>query len=110
MVVEAAPAAPFEMAEPDLLLEFLIVALDAPAQLGEIDQTMERDAFREVSRASIWSALPRLQATRSAAILVVGFARRLKSMRTQTRTRAKREDSRSAAPSRHLIVRQAYLR
>ena len=27
-----------EMPEPDLLLEFLIVALDAPAQLGQIDQ------------------------------------------------------------------------
>ena len=42
-MVKAAPTAPFEMAEPDLLLEFLIVALDAPAQLGEIDQTVERD-------------------------------------------------------------------
>ena len=36
--MEAAPAAPLVMAEPDLLLELMIVALDAPAQLGEIDQ------------------------------------------------------------------------
>jgi hypothetical protein len=33
--MKAAPSAPFEMPESDLLLEFLIVALDAPAQLGE---------------------------------------------------------------------------
>ena len=30
-MVEAAPAAPFVVTEPDLLLELLIVALDAPA-------------------------------------------------------------------------------
>jgi hypothetical protein len=30
-MMKAAPAPPFKMPEPDLLLEFLIVALDAPA-------------------------------------------------------------------------------
>src|SRR6202451_3327159 len=44
-MVEAAPSAPFIMAEPDLLLELLIVALDAPAQLGEIDQRLEGDVL-----------------------------------------------------------------
>ena len=34
VVVEATPTSPFEMPEPDLLFEILIVALDAPAQLG----------------------------------------------------------------------------
>ena len=33
-MMEAAPAAAFVVTEPDLLLEFLIVALDAPAQLA----------------------------------------------------------------------------
>src|SRR5262245_25718373 len=47
MVMEASPSAAFEMAEPHLLLEFLIVTLDAPAQLGEVDQTPESDALRE---------------------------------------------------------------
>src|SRR5437879_5911940 len=46
-MMEAAPAAPFEMAEPDLLLEFLIVALDAPAQFGEVNQTMEGNVLRK---------------------------------------------------------------
>jgi hypothetical protein len=32
--MEAAPSAAFEMTEPNLLLKFLIVAFDAPAQLG----------------------------------------------------------------------------
>ena len=32
---------PFEVAEPDLLLELLVIALDAPAQLGEVDQAAE---------------------------------------------------------------------
>ena len=30
-MVEATPSAPFEMPEPDLLLQLLIIALDAPA-------------------------------------------------------------------------------
>ena len=45
VMMEATPAAPFIVAEPDLLLEFLIVALDAPAQFGGIDQIDERDCF-----------------------------------------------------------------
>jgi hypothetical protein len=44
-VVEAAPSSSFEVAEADLLLELLVIALDAPAQLGEVDQTTEGDTF-----------------------------------------------------------------
>ena len=39
VVMESAPPTSLEMPEPDLLLEFLIVAFDAPAQLCDIDQT-----------------------------------------------------------------------
>jgi len=42
-MVEATPSPPFEMPEPDLLLQLLIIALDAPAQLGEIYQVAEGD-------------------------------------------------------------------
>ena len=45
--MEAAPASPFEMPESHLLLELLIVALDAPAQLGQIDQAVAGDLFRQ---------------------------------------------------------------
>ena len=47
MVVEATPSTPLEMPEPDLLLEFLVIALDAPAQLGEVDQRAEGDVLRK---------------------------------------------------------------
>ena len=44
-MVEAAPSAAFEMSEPDLLLEFLIVAFDAPAQIGNINKRCKLNAF-----------------------------------------------------------------
>jgi len=43
MVMEAAPPAPFEVPKPDLLLEFQIVPLDTPAQLGEVDEFAKAD-------------------------------------------------------------------
>jgi len=42
-MVEAAPASPFEVAEPNLLFEFVIVALNAPAQLGGVNELPEAD-------------------------------------------------------------------
>src|SRR5262249_57627998 len=44
-MVEAPPSSPLVMAEPDLLLEFLIVALDAPAQLGDVDEVAQGGAL-----------------------------------------------------------------
>src|SRR5712691_8031583 len=38
MMMKAAPAPALEMIEPELVLELLIVALDAPTQLGEADE------------------------------------------------------------------------
>jgi len=55
-MMEAAPAASFKMAEPDLLLEILVITLDAPAQFGEIDQARKADVLG-ASRASTWSLL-----------------------------------------------------
>ena len=43
MVVEAAPPAPFIIAKPEFLLQLLIIALDPPSQLCQIDQTIEGD-------------------------------------------------------------------
>src|SRR6266478_4694534 len=43
MVVEAAPPAPFIITEAEFLLQLLIIALDPPSQLCEINQTVERD-------------------------------------------------------------------
>ena len=46
-MVKAAPSAAFVVAEPNLLLEFEIIAFDPPAQLGQIDQALERDVGRQ---------------------------------------------------------------
>ncbi len=47
MMMEAAPTASLIVAEPEFLFEFLIVALDAPAQLGGADELCERSGGRE---------------------------------------------------------------
>src|SRR3954469_13443808 len=49
-MMEAAPAAALVVAEADLLLEFLVVALDQPASLGRMDQVLERGARRQVGQ------------------------------------------------------------
>src|SRR6202051_4068217 len=41
VMVETSPAAPFIVAEPDLLLEVLVVPLDAPAHFGDVDELPE---------------------------------------------------------------------
>ena len=48
--MEAAPSAAFEVSKPDLLLEFLIIALDAPAQHGVIDQVFKADVFGKIGK------------------------------------------------------------
>src|SRR5215207_4231669 len=45
MVVEAAPAAALVVPEPEFLLELLVVAFDAPPELGEFDQALEADVL-----------------------------------------------------------------
>src|SRR5712671_867097 len=43
-MMEARPAAALIVAEADFLLEVVIIALDAPAQLGDVDKAAERHA------------------------------------------------------------------
>src|SRR5215208_7191374 len=47
MVVEAAPAAPLVVPEPEFLLELLVVAFDAPPELGEFDQARKTNVLRQ---------------------------------------------------------------
>src|ERR1700686_5820512 len=42
-MVEPSPSSPFIMAQSKFLLQVLVIALDPPAQLGQIDQAAERD-------------------------------------------------------------------
>jgi hypothetical protein len=46
VVVEAAPPAPFIIAEAEFLLELLIIVLDPPAQFGQVDQSIEGNILR----------------------------------------------------------------
>jgi len=41
VVMETLPTPPFVVREPKLLLEFLVVPLDAPAYLGDEDQLFQ---------------------------------------------------------------------
>ena len=47
VVMESTPTAPFEMIQAELLLEFLIVAFDAPTQFGHPHQLLDRGRGRE---------------------------------------------------------------
>src|SRR6266545_2188423 len=65
MMMEASPPAALEMVEPELVLEFLIVALDAPAELREADEggagrCSSRWAGRTRSRAKRECIAPRV--------------------------------------------------
>src|SRR3954462_13523431 len=44
-MVEAAPAAALVVPKPEFLLELLVIALDAPPELGEFDHTLEADVL-----------------------------------------------------------------
>src|SRR5690348_5497383 len=46
-MVEAAPTASFEMVKASLLLEFLVIALDPPTQLGKVDEAGKADGGRQ---------------------------------------------------------------
>src|SRR5712692_3768740 len=46
-MMKAPPAAPLEMVQPELILELLIVALDAPAELGQADEGGDRGHLRQ---------------------------------------------------------------
>src|SRR5512135_1047926 len=48
--MEAAPAAALVVSEPEFLLKFLVVAFDAPAQLREINQALERDLLGQTGK------------------------------------------------------------
>src|ERR1700678_59409 len=101
-MVEAAPPAPFVVPKPDLLLEFLIVALDAPAQFGQIDELREADVLWQRGEPVFgWLCFALRPFDQQP------LRRQLLGEPTRTRTRAKREDSWPAEPSRHVTVRQA---
>jgi len=47
VMVEATPASPLEVTKANFLFEFVVVALNAPAQLGNIDELTEANIRRK---------------------------------------------------------------
>src|SRR5260221_3586105 len=109
VVVEAAPSTALEVAEPDLLLEFLIVTFDTPPQLCEVDQALQSDALRKGREPVFVGALSPLGHSINSHSSGRGSLRLTSLRATRIRTRAKREDRRSAMPSRHSTLCQARL-
>src|SRR4051795_12149943 len=56
-MVEAAPAAALEVPEPEFLLELLVVAFDAPPELGKFDHALEADLLWQ-GREPVLGGLP----------------------------------------------------
>ena len=50
MMVETGPSSALIVAEPEFLLEFLVVPFDQPAQLGEIDEPFNRSVGGQVGK------------------------------------------------------------
>ena len=105
--MKAAPTAPLVMPEPDFLLEFLIVALDAPAQFGEIDQTakanLPRQARKPVFRRLLSPAGHSINSHSSGH----GSLRSKSRWALRMRSRAKRDRSGALLPARQVMQRQA---
>src|ERR1700675_4599820 len=102
-MVEASPAAALVMSKAEFLLEFLIIALDPPAQLGQIDQPLEGDVVGNVANQYlVGSFSPGGHSISSHSSGLVSLSRPSR-WAARTRTLAKREVSQSADPSRQVI-------
>src|SRR4051794_5180966 len=106
-MMEAAPAASLVVPQAEFLFQLLIIALDAPAQLGEIDQAIERGVSggRVASQYLAGSVSPSGHSISSHSSSR-GSVRHSSRWAARTRTRAKRELSAPALPSRQEIVCQ----
>ena len=107
MVVKAAPTAPFVITQAELLFELLVIALDPPSQLGDINQLLEGDVLGQSGEP----ILGRLGFPVRSLDYQPFFGARLAqpgiAMRRPHALPANREESPSAVPSRHVMVCQA---
>ena len=108
MVMEAAPAAPLIVAEAQLPLELQIVPLDQPAQLGQMDQPLDRRAGGQVRQPELGRLRLILGPLDEQPFLRPGqVAPAVALRRTNPQGRTKREASGSAVPSAHVTTCQA---
>ncbi len=57
-MVEAAPASPLEVTKANFLFEFVVVALNVPPQLGNIDELTEANILRKRGQPILVGAWP----------------------------------------------------
>ena len=107
MMMKAAPAAACVMAEADLLLEFLVVALDQPARLGDVDQVLERGVGGRLESQYLAGSLAPFGHSISSHSSGQGSRRFWSRCAGRTRRAAKREVSAVLLPSRQVVRRQA---
>src|SRR6187397_537865 len=87
MVMEASPTSSLKVPEPELLFEFLVVPLDAPAQLRERDEAVEGDVFRKGRKPELRGLLLLSWPFDEEPFLVTGNARRSRKPRNGPRRR-----------------------
>jgi hypothetical protein len=107
VVVEAAPPAPFIITQAEILLEFLIIKLDPPAQFGQVDQPIEGNFLGQGSEPILGRLGLVFQPLDRQPLFGARLVQLVSRCAARTRWRAKREDSRSALPSRQATVSQA---
>src|SRR4051794_38900200 len=105
MVMEASPTSSLEV--PELLFEFLVIPLDAPAQLRERDEAVEGDVFRNGRKPELRGFSSSVGHSTRSHSSSRGTLRSKSRCAARTRTRAKREIRTSALPSRQEIISQA---
>ena len=106
MVMKASPASAFVVAQPQFLLEVLIVSLDAPAQLGHFDQLSDGGVCWQCGEP----VLGRLRIAFGPLDQQPFVGPRFGSLEVpggRKRTAAKRDVRSVLVPSRHLTLIQA---
>src|SRR4051794_8494152 len=105
MVMKASPTSSLEVPEPELLLEFLVIPLDAPAQLRERDEAVEGDVFRKGRKPELRGLLLLSWPFDEEPFLVTGNASievPVRGANTDTREARDQDVGTSLAPGDHL--------
>src|SRR3954452_12112823 len=105
-MVEAAPAASLVVSKTQFLFQLLVVAFDPPAQLGQIDQAIEGHVQRDGGQPILGGFGIALGPFDQQPFLTPRLGPPIIMMRCPHPTRAKREVSAPALPSRQEIVCQ----
>src|ERR1700680_2785767 len=103
-MVEAAPPAPFIITKAEFLLELLIIALDPPPQLCQINQTSNATSSDKVENQYLVGSVSSSGHSISSHSSARNSLSKLSRWAGRTLRRAKRDASPSAVPSRQVMV------